>query len=343
MSPDKILYVDDEPMALKYFDRLVSPLAPVITALSVEEGKAVLRERGHEIAVLVTDQRMPGAHGNELLRFTREFHPRIVRMLTTAYSELGEAIEAINSGEIYRYITKPWELASLHADLRNALELAELRNERDHLLGQKLLVQQQGLLGSRLAGLAVLGCSHVQGNDQGSSPGSSHDDVHAADAALYRFARAALAAGCSVPQAAWNQWDHAGLLQAEARRGMAMARELSRWQSEFGSDRSPERALFLLAQATAGQLQGASVQLASSAVLTALLDGKPGDAPASDAVGWLAWLLWWNAPVQIDAGQGSAAGSWALQLASADVDASAPPADWLERMIEQFSDSPLAG
>ncbi len=332
MSPDKILYVDDEPMALKYFERLVSPLAPVITALSVEEGKAVLRERGDEIAVLVTDQRMPGAHGNELLRFTREFHPRIVRMLTTAYSELGEAIEAINSGEIYRYLTKPWELASLHADLRNALELAELRNERDHLLGQKLLVQQQGLLGSRLAGLAVLGSSHIQGDVQ--------DDVHAADAALYRFARAALAAGCSVPQAPWNQWDQAGLLQAEARRGMAMARELSRWQVEFGSDRSRERAVFLLAQATAGQLQGESVQLASSSVLTALLDGKPGDAPASEAVAWLAWLLWWNAPVQVSE---AAAGRWTLQLPSAGFEEPAPTADWLERMIEEFSDSPLAG
>ena len=332
MSPDKILYVDDEPMALKYFDRLVSPLAPVITALSVEEGKAVLRERGHEIAVLVTDQRMPGAHGNELLRFTREFHPRIVRMLTTAYSELGEAIEAINSGEIYRYITKPWELASLHADLRNALELAELRNERDQLLGQKLLVQQQGLLGNRLAGLAVLGCSQVQSNIA--------DDVHAADAALYRFARAALAAGCSVPQAAWNQWDHAGLLQAEARRGMSIARELTRWQRELGSDRSPERAVVLLAQATGGQLQGASVLIASSSVLTALLDGKPGDAPASEAIAWLAWLLWWNAPVQVNAG---AAGGWTLQLPSAGFEESAPTTDWLERMIEEFSDSPLAG
>ena len=328
MSPDKILYVDDEPMALKYFERLVSPLAPVITALSVEAGKAVLRERGDEIAVLVTDQRMPGAHGNELLRFTREFHPRIVRMLTTAYSELGEAIEAINSGEIYRYITKPWELASLHADLRNALELAELRNERDQLLGQKLLVQQQGLLGSRLASLAVLGYSHVQ------------SDVHSADAAVYSFARAALAAGCSVPQAAWNQWDHAGLLQAEARRGIAMARELSRWQREFGNDRSPERAVFLLAQATGGQLHGARVQIASASVLTALLDGKPGDAPASEAIGWLAWLLWWNAPVQVNAG---AADSWTLQIPAAGIEEAAPPADWLERMIEEFSDSPLAG
>ena len=155
MSPHKILFVDDESMALKYFERLVSPLAPVITAASVEQGKAVLRERGGEIAVLVSDQRMPGAHGNELLRYAREFHPSIVRMLTTAYSELGEAIEAINSGEIYRYITKPWEMGSLQADLRNALELAELRNERDHLVREKLLVQQQQLLGSRLASLAT--------------------------------------------------------------------------------------------------------------------------------------------------------------------------------------------
>ena len=87
-------------------------------------------------------------------------------------------------------------------------------------------------------------------------------------------------------------------------------------------------------------LQGANVQIASSSVLTALLDGKPGDAPASEAVGWLAWLLWWNAPVQVS---GNSAGSWTLQLPSAGVEEAAPPADWLERMIEQFSDSPLAG
>ena len=326
MSPDKILYVDDEPMALKYFERLVSPLAPVITALSVEAGKAVLRERAGEIAVLVTDQRMPGAHGNELLRFTREFHPRIVRMLTTAYSELGEAIEAINSGEIYRYITKPWELGSLHADLRNALELAELRNERDHLLGRKLMVQQQDLLGSRLASMAMLGGGLIAG------------DVHPADAALHQFAGAALAAGCNVPDAPWSQWDHAGLLQAEARRGSAIGRELRRWQGEFGHDRSPERAVALLAQATGGQLQGAGVQMSSTAVLTSLLDGNPGEVPAGAATAWLAWLLWWNAPVQIQA----SGGGWTLRLPPAPSEEPAPPHDWLERMIETFSESQSA-
>ena len=284
----------------------------------------MLRERAGEIAVLVTDQRMPGAHGNELLRFTREFHPRIVRMLTTAYSELGEAIEAINSGEIYRYITKPWELGSLHADLRNALELAELRNERDHLLGQKLMVQQQGLLGSRLASLAMLGGGLFPGDVHGNMP----SDLHAGDASLHRFARAALAAGCRVPDASWNHWDQAGLLQAEAWRGIAIARELRRWQGEFGSDRTPERAVAVLAQATGGELQGAGTKIPSAAVLTSLLDGNPGEVPSTEAIAWLAWLLWWNAPVQVNA----ADGSWAAAVATRECARNQHHRqDWLER------------
>lgn len=324
MSPDKILYVDDEPMALKYFERLVSPLAPVLTASSVEQGKAILRERGGEIAVLVSDQRMPGANGNELLSFAREFHPRMVRMLTTAYSEIGEAIEAINSGEIYRYITKPWELGSLHADLRNALELAELRNERDHLVREKLLVQQQQLLGSRVASLAMLGAGFVRGDSS---------------AAMQRYARAALAAGCSAPETPWHQWDHAGLLQAEAQRGIAIAQGLAHWQAGFGDDHTPERAFALLAQALGLQAQGASVRLPSAAPLTALLDAAPGQLPQAAETAWLAWLLWWNAPVQVQASDVAGENGWIVQTAVADRVEPAPPPDWLERVIEEMTEA----
>jgi two-component system probable response regulator PhcQ len=319
MSPDKILFVDDEPMALKYFERLVSPLAPVITASSVEQGKAVLRERGGEIAVLVSDQRMPGARGNELLGYAREFHPGIVRMLTTAYSELGEAIEAINSGEIYRYITKPWDMGSLHADLKNALELANLRNERDHLVREKLLVQQQQLVGSRLASLTMLSAGVVRGDSS---------------AAMHRYARAALAAGCNATPTPWHQWDHAGLLQAEAQRGIAIAQRLGRWQAEFGDDRTPGAAFAQLARALGAQAQGASVHLPSAAPLTALLDAAPGQLPQAVDTAWLAWLLWWNAPVQVL----SEAGGWTLQAPAAGLAEAALPADWLERMIEQLAE-----
>jgi two-component system, probable response regulator PhcQ len=321
MSADKILYVDDEPMALKYFERLVSPLAPVITALSVEAGKAILRERAGEIAVLVTDQRMPGAHGNELLRYTREYHPRIVRMLTTAYSEIGEAIEAINSGEIYRYITKPWEMGSLHADLRNALELAELRNERDFLLREKLLVQQRQLLGSRMASLAMLSAGLVSADSS---------------LALHRFARAALAAGCKVPEASWNQWDHATLLQAEADRGIAIARALSDWHKQFGADRAPDKAFAALAQAFGGRMESAAVRLPSPAVLTALLDAAPGDAPEVDATAWLAWLLWANVPTEVSFEVQGGLGQWVARASDAAAAPTPPQRDWLAQTIEQL-------
>ena len=323
MSPDKILFVDDEPMALKYFERLVSPLAPVITASSVEQGKAFLRARGDEIAVLVSDQRMPGAHGNELLGYAREFHPGIVRMLTTAYSELGEAIEAINSGEIYRYITKPWDIGSLHADLRNALELAGLRSERDQLAREKMIVHQRQLLGSRLATLTMLGAGLVSGESS---------------TAMHRYGRTALAAGCSAPDTPWHKWDHASLLQAEAQRGIAIARGLARWQADFGDDRTPERAFAQLAQALGVKAQGTSVYLASAASLTALLDAAPGQLPEAGETAWLAWLLWWNAPVQVGLAADEPAGGWMLQAPAASAAEAAPPADWLERMIEDMTE-----
>ena len=321
MTPDKILFVDDEPMAIKYFARLVSPLAPVITALSVEQGKQILRERGNEIAVLVSDQRMPGAHGNELLSYAREFHPGIVRMLTTAYSELGEAIEAINSGEIYRYITKPWDLGSLHADLKNALELAHLRSERDQLAREKLLVQQQQLLGNRLASLTLLSAVVAP---EGSS------------AAVQRYAQAALAAGCSAPELSWHQWDYAGFLQAETQRGMAIARDLARWHAQFEGERTPGRAMAQLAQALGLEAQGERLHLASTAPLTALLDSAPGQPPQSADSAWLAWLLWCNAPVELQSDAGAPGGGWTIKLLDAPAGTPAPAADWLERAIENL-------
>lgn len=156
MTQATILYVDDEAMALKYFDRLISPNYRVLTALSVAEGIQVLQAHGDEICVLISDQRMPGANGNELLRYARDHHPKILRILTTAYSELGEAIVAINAGEIYRYITKPWDLEMLRTEVRLAVEVSTLRSERDELLHAKIQVQQAQLLANRVNNLALV-------------------------------------------------------------------------------------------------------------------------------------------------------------------------------------------
>jgi two-component system probable response regulator PhcQ len=292
MIPAKILYVDDEAMALKYFAHLISPLAPVLTAISVAEGKAMLDEHGADIAVLVSDQRMPGARGNELLRYAREHHPGVVRMLTTAYSELDEAIEAINAGEIYRYITKPWDLQSLNTDLRNALEVAALRAERNVLLREKMLVQQQQLLGQR-AGQLVLACAGL----------GSGDSAHA----IHVFLQAALAASCPAPSIDWRLLDYADLVQEETARGIAIGQQLAQWQQQFASAATPAEALAALVQALPGQaqLQGSTARVTDPSAFTALLAWPTQDPVTPVQTAWLAWLMRWSDTVQVrSAGSG---------------------------------------
>lgn len=313
MKSVKILYVDDEAMALKYFERLVSPLAPVITASSVEEGRAMLAAHAAEVAVLVCDQRMPGEYGNELLRHAREYYPNVVRMLTTAYSELGDAIEAINTGEIYRYINKPWELESLRADLKNALELAELRSERDGLMRDRLMAQQGQLLANRLSALLMVGAAvHSEGHEE----------------ALHRFAQAALRAGHAEPRIDWHRWDHADLVQAEAQRGVAIAGHLRHWLREFGPRRDGAGALAALAQATGGELQGDHVHVTTAATFSALLSAPVGEAPAVADAAWLAWLLWQGGLAEAVAVDGA----WAVRPA----EAANLPKDWLADAIERI-------
>lgn len=323
MTPEKILYVDDEAMALKYFERLVTPLAPVLTALSVEEGKEILRTRGNEIAVLVSDQRMPGAHGNELLRYARDNHPAMVRMLTTAYSELGEAIEAINSGEIYRYITKPWDLESLRADLKNALELATLRSERDGLLREKMLVQQQQLLASRVTELAIACAGFVQ---------ADYSRV------FHTYLRTVLATGCAAPAIDWHQLDHADLMQAEAQRAIAAGPLLAGCRDGFGPPGSFAQALAALAKALPGQtrLAGDTLLITDRAVVNGLLQGATTAAVTADQVAWLAWLYWLGTPVKLRAVDGG------HEVHETEHSSAPLAADWLADCIEQLGREAIA-
>ncbi|MDO8906401.1 response regulator [Hydrogenophaga sp.] len=316
MKPEKILYVDDEAMALKYFERLVGPLAPVLTAGSVEEGRTMLKAHGSEIAVLVCDQRMPGERGNELLRHAREYYPAIVRMLTTAYSELGDAIEAINTGEIYRYINKPWELESLRADLKNALELAALRNERDELMRDKLMAQQSQLLANRLAALLMVG--------------SAVHTERAAEA-VHRYAEAVLTVGVTEPAVDWHRWEHADLLQAEAFRGVAVAGHLSQWLESFGAPVGGDTALQALATLAGGSLQGGAVHLPHASTLHALLTAPAGELPTRESCGWLAWLLWQGGNAQVN----KETEGWRVTL----VDAPVLQSDWMADAMERLGQS----
>ncbi len=110
--------------------------------------------RQQEIAVLLVDQRMPGMSGVEFFEATREDFPDTVRLLITAYSDLTDAVNAINRGQVRGYIRKPWEPEELKATLRGAIEIHETRH-KVHELEQRLLdVERVYALGVAAAGVA---------------------------------------------------------------------------------------------------------------------------------------------------------------------------------------------
>lgn len=142
-SPFSILFVDDEENARKYFVKGLKHDFSVLTAASVAQAKEVLNEKHREIAVVVTDQRMPGGNGVELLTFLKDTYPHIIRLLTTAYSDLDDAIAAVNTGEILRYIQKPWDYIMLKSEMKQAMELFELRLEKNNMLHEKLMIKKK--------------------------------------------------------------------------------------------------------------------------------------------------------------------------------------------------------
>src|SRR3954469_8987107 len=87
-----------------------------------------------EVHVVMTDQRMPGVTGVEFLNKVRGDHPDAVRLLFTGYADIHAVIDAINQGNVYRYITKPWDPDELQSVIREACERYDLLVERKRLL-----------------------------------------------------------------------------------------------------------------------------------------------------------------------------------------------------------------
>ncbi|HEV8549019.1 MAG TPA: response regulator, partial [Polyangiaceae bacterium] len=151
-----LLYVDDEEQALKYFRMAFEKDFHVATASSVDAAWAIVEAANPPVGVLVTDQRMPDKTGTQLLQRVRRSHPDIVRLLATAYSDLDAAIDAVNSGAIYKYLVKPWDVRDLRMTLRRAMDYFLLKRERDLLLREKLSSLQHLLVADRIRSLAIL-------------------------------------------------------------------------------------------------------------------------------------------------------------------------------------------
>lgn len=136
-----ILYVDDEEMACKYFARAVGSEYEVLSATSADQAVGILRAHHTQISVLVTDFRMPGRDGGDLLRQVAQEYPQIVRILVTAYADKDMLLETVNTGEVFRILEKPISVS----DVREVLRMAGERHRERAVRQQRLMAIDETL------------------------------------------------------------------------------------------------------------------------------------------------------------------------------------------------------
>jgi signal transduction histidine kinase len=129
-----ILVVDDEADVVKSVKDLLRLDYRVLGTTRAAEAMQILRDE--EVHIVMTDQRMPEVTGVELLSTVRGEHPDAIRLLFTGYADIRAVIDAINQGNVYRYITKPWDPDELQSVIREACAHYDLLVERKQLLGQ---------------------------------------------------------------------------------------------------------------------------------------------------------------------------------------------------------------
>ena len=319
-----ILFVDDEATAVKYFQRAIGSLAPVATAGSVEEGKRMLEMHVASIKVLVSDQRMPGAYGNELLEFAKLNYPDVVRILTTAYSEIDHLVDAVNQGQIYRYLQKPWEITALRMELKQALDMANLRNEHSQLLREKLTVRQRQLLANRIGSLYAV-CVNAAPGRRG--------------AALEVYLHLAHTFGVQVPESNWETMDYADVVGIEAFRQCEFEAAVKNAFAEICSKHGAATDKLAVLRAELGVEIGThtptQLWLADGKSAVAYLESPSGAAISNAQVQWLACLIWLDAQgASLQAEADVADGGWCCTLGEQVTEMSPRRlATWIDNLI----------
>src|SRR5687768_3394620 len=142
LAKHPVLVVDDESDNLDAFRFNFGRSFKLLLAGSGEE--ALAHARAEDVAVIVTDQRMPKMTGLDLLKAARDIRPDAVGIIVTAFTDVDVLIEAINLGRIYRYVTKPWDSKELRGILVQAIERFHLMRENRRLVER--LEQYAGVL-----------------------------------------------------------------------------------------------------------------------------------------------------------------------------------------------------
>jgi putative two-component system response regulator len=134
---ETVLFVDDETNYLDYTSGLFDHKGlNILTATSAEDALKVVEQQS--VAVVVSDQEMPGMQGVELLSRIKEVSPQTVKIMMTGKADLATTVDAINSGEVFRFVLKPWKNAEMLRAVRDALrryqELQSLKREEEFIL-----------------------------------------------------------------------------------------------------------------------------------------------------------------------------------------------------------------
>src|SRR5258707_3277790 len=136
--PTKIVMVDDEPAVLAGYQRTLSREFEVDIAVGGELGLKAIQNSG-PYAVIISDMRMPGMSGAQFLARARESTPDTVRMLLTGYTDMGAAMEAVNEGNIFRFLTKPCAKEVLVTAINSGVHQFELIRSEKELLEKTVL------------------------------------------------------------------------------------------------------------------------------------------------------------------------------------------------------------
>ncbi|MCH7410312.1 response regulator [Belliella sp. DSM 111904] len=137
----RILYVDDEENNLQAFKATFRRDYKVAIAISAPEARELLKTQ--EVDIIITDQRMPEETGVDFLASIIPLYPDPIRILLTGYTDIQAVIDAINKGQVYHYLTKPWEEDYLKTVINNAFEVLSLRRENKKLTEDLLKANDQ--------------------------------------------------------------------------------------------------------------------------------------------------------------------------------------------------------
>jgi len=135
-----VLYVDDEPENLRIFELTFRREFAILTASNGERALELINTQ--PVALVLSDHRMPGMTGIELLARVNQLDPKTVRFLVTAYGDAETLSSAINDGSIYRFIPKPWTPEDMRINLRRGIEVYALDRERDQLVRELSLLNR---------------------------------------------------------------------------------------------------------------------------------------------------------------------------------------------------------